>query len=284
MLAPGNYVQWKSRIKRYIDTKHNNKLILYCLQNPPYTFKWAERTILIKEGSSKTTIEGIDNDIYSIFDACPNTCEMWKVIERDSETLESYYSRFYKMINKLARNKCDVTSHQVNVQFLLQLQLEWQRFVTLVKQSQELKTVSYHKLYDILKQHQNEVNKIRAERLAYLTARETQTICVKVDRLWKQNVYGKPLGIKNMECILIDKENIKEKQNTRIIEKKSIQNGYFGTRLFINSGLPEIKDFYHKLMLENAETKTTSMISLSKGTFNSTHDEFLNQALKRFVK
>ncbi|GKE04886.1 hypothetical protein Tco_1396904, partial [Tanacetum coccineum] len=36
----------------------------------------------------------------------------------------------------------------------------------LVKQSQELKTVSYYKLYDILKQHQNEVNEIRAERLA----------------------------------------------------------------------------------------------------------------------
>ncbi|GJX43957.1 reverse transcriptase domain-containing protein [Tanacetum coccineum] len=38
--------------------------------------------------------------------------------------------------------------------------------MTLVNQSQELKIVSYHKLYDILKQHQNEVNKIRAERLA----------------------------------------------------------------------------------------------------------------------
>ncbi|GKB89102.1 hypothetical protein Tco_0961374, partial [Tanacetum coccineum] len=47
-----------------------------------------------------------------------------------------------------------------------QLQPEWQRFVTLVKKSQELKTVSYRKLYDILKQHQNEVNEIRAERLA----------------------------------------------------------------------------------------------------------------------
>ncbi|GJS42024.1 zinc finger, CCHC-type containing protein [Tanacetum coccineum] len=51
-------------------------------------------------------------------------------------------------------------------EFLLQLQPEWKRFVTLVKQSQELKTVSYHKLYDILKQHQNEVNEIRTERLA----------------------------------------------------------------------------------------------------------------------
>nr|GEV89699.1 hypothetical protein [Tanacetum cinerariifolium] len=116
-------------------------------------------------------LTGIDSDIYSIVDACPNACEMWKAIKRkftsrDGESLELYYSRFYKMKNELVRNQCDVTNHQVNVQFLHQLQPEWQRFVTLVKQSQELKTVSYHKLYDILKQHHNEVNEIRAERLA----------------------------------------------------------------------------------------------------------------------
>nr|GFC63387.1 hypothetical protein [Tanacetum cinerariifolium] len=70
------------------------------------------------------------------------------------------------MMNELIRNQCKVTNHQVNVQFLLQLQPEWQRFVTLVKQSQELKTISYHKLYDILKQHQHEVNEIRAEKIA----------------------------------------------------------------------------------------------------------------------
>ncbi|GKA17055.1 hypothetical protein Tco_0696892 [Tanacetum coccineum] len=137
-------------------------------------------------------LTGIDNDIYSTVNACPNACEMWKAIERlkqgesinvqdletnlywefgkftsrDGESLESYYLRFYKMMNELVRNQCHVTNHQVNVQFLLQLQQEWQRFVTLIKHSQELKTVSYHKLYDILKQHQNEVNEIRAERLA----------------------------------------------------------------------------------------------------------------------
>ncbi|GJV88870.1 hypothetical protein Tco_1532808 [Tanacetum coccineum] len=221
MLAPGNYVQWKSRIKRYIDTKPNSELIHYSLQNPPYIYQWAEKTVPVAEGSSETTTErymenyknvsqdirdqmnaeaeavqiiltGIDNDIYSTVDACPNACEMWKAIERlkqgesinvqdletnlywefgkftsrDGESLESYYSRFYKMMNELVRNQCNVTNHQVNVQFLLQLQPEWQRFVTLVKQSQELKTVSYHKLYDILKQHQNEVNEIRTERLA----------------------------------------------------------------------------------------------------------------------
>ncbi|GJW48473.1 uncharacterized mitochondrial protein-like protein [Tanacetum coccineum] len=153
MLAPGNYVQWKSRIKRYIDTKPNNELIHYCLQNPPYKFKWTEKTILVAEGSSETTTEGymenyknvsqdirnqldaeaeavqiiltgIDNDIYSTVDACPNACEMWKEIERlkqgesinvqdletnlywefgkftsrDGESLKSYYLRAHKVV------------------------------------------------------------------------------------------------------------------------------------------------------------------------------------------
>nr|GFC08684.1 hypothetical protein [Tanacetum cinerariifolium] len=43
MLAPGNYVQWKSRIKRYIDTKPNHELIHYCLKNPSYKFTWADK-------------------------------------------------------------------------------------------------------------------------------------------------------------------------------------------------------------------------------------------------
>ncbi|GJX26157.1 retrovirus-related pol polyprotein from transposon TNT 1-94 [Tanacetum coccineum] len=80
-------------------------------------------------------LTGIDNDIYSIVDAYLETNLYWefgKFTSRDGESLESYYSRF----------------------------------VTLVKQSQKLKIVSYHKLYDILKQHQNEVNEIRAERLS----------------------------------------------------------------------------------------------------------------------
>nr|GEW11297.1 hypothetical protein [Tanacetum cinerariifolium] len=157
MLAPGNYVQWNSRIKRYINTKPNHEHIHYCLENPPYELGWKVKKVSDADGNLTTTTErvfetyknvtqdirdqlnakaeavqiiftGIDNDIYSTVDACPNACKMWKAIER--------------------------------------LKQEWQRFVTFVKQSQELKTVSYHKLYDILKQHQHEVNKIRAKKIA----------------------------------------------------------------------------------------------------------------------
>ncbi|GJX10099.1 hypothetical protein Tco_0199958 [Tanacetum coccineum] len=112
MLAPHNYVQWKSRIKRYIDTKHNNELIHYCLQNPPYKFKWTEKTVPVLEGSSETTTE--------------------------------WYMENYKNVSQ------DIQD-QLNAE---------------AEASQELKTVSYYKLYDILKQHHNKVNEIRAERLA----------------------------------------------------------------------------------------------------------------------
>nr|GEW62788.1 hypothetical protein [Tanacetum cinerariifolium] len=80
MLAPGNYVQWKSRIKRYIDTKPNHELIHYCLKNPPYKLDWQDIKVPVSEGSPITTTERIriDNDIYSTVDACPNACEMWK--------------------------------------------------------------------------------------------------------------------------------------------------------------------------------------------------------------
>nr|GEX85152.1 hypothetical protein [Tanacetum cinerariifolium] len=101
VLAPGNYVEWKSRIKRYIDTKSNHELIYHCLKNPPYKFTWADKEVPISEGSPVIRTEsymetyktvsqdirdqlnaeaevvqiiltGIDNDIYSTVDACPN--------------------------------------------------------------------------------------------------------------------------------------------------------------------------------------------------------------------
>ncbi|GKB25171.1 hypothetical protein Tco_0864572, partial [Tanacetum coccineum] len=55
-------------------------------------------------------------------------------------------------------NDLQVSPMQVNVQFLQQLQPEWSRFVTVVKQREEIDKVSYHRLFDILKQFQNEVN------------------------------------------------------------------------------------------------------------------------------
>nr|GEX16635.1 hypothetical protein [Tanacetum cinerariifolium] len=45
------------RIKRYIDTKPNHKLIDYCLKNPLYKYTWADKAVPVFEGSSETTTE-----------------------------------------------------------------------------------------------------------------------------------------------------------------------------------------------------------------------------------
>nr|GEW13864.1 hypothetical protein [Tanacetum cinerariifolium] len=94
MLAPGNYVQWKSRIKRYIDTKPNHELIHYCLKNPPYELGWIDKEIPIFEGSPITRSErsqqaatrnrgkAIVNSLQSIYDQEPS------MVAEDDETLK----------------------------------------------------------------------------------------------------------------------------------------------------------------------------------------------------
>ncbi|GJZ17559.1 hypothetical protein Tco_0553682 [Tanacetum coccineum] len=121
MLAPGNYVQWKSKYQRYIDTKLDSELINIVSINPP-----------------------LHITISTPVDACPNACEMWKAIERlkqgdsimfDLETqftMGVWKNSHYRMVNHLNRilpvlqlmksivlNQCHVTNHKVNVQFLL---------------------------------------------------------------------------------------------------------------------------------------------------------------------
>nr|GFB98276.1 hypothetical protein [Tanacetum cinerariifolium] len=119
------------------NTLHNAIMEAGSKDRPPMLAPAIER---LKQGES-INVQDLETNFF---------WEFGKFTSLDGESLESYYSRFYKMMNELTRNQCKVTNHQVNVQFLLQLQPEWQRFVTLVKQSQELKNVSYHKLYDIL--------------------------------------------------------------------------------------------------------------------------------------
>nr|GEV41262.1 hypothetical protein [Tanacetum cinerariifolium] len=70
--------------------------------------------------------------------------EFGKFTSHYGETIESYYTRFYKLMNEMIRNNLNVTTMQQH----------------------KLDEVSYHKLFDILKQYQNEVNELRAEKLA----------------------------------------------------------------------------------------------------------------------
>ncbi|GJU73376.1 retrovirus-related pol polyprotein from transposon TNT 1-94 [Tanacetum coccineum] len=197
MLGPGRYSQWRSRFLRYIDTKPNGEGLRKSILSGPYV----PSTVLVQavaatEGNpaiqQHTTIEtvlnmtpenkehflsekeaifllltGIGDDIYSTVDACKTANEMWIAIERlqqgESLNVQDVKTNLFWEFGK---NNLQVTTMQVNVQFLQQLQPEWSRFVTVVKQSKEIDTISYHTLFDILKQYQNEVNCIVLSRIA----------------------------------------------------------------------------------------------------------------------
>nr|GEX55409.1 hypothetical protein [Tanacetum cinerariifolium] len=158
MLAIGRYPQWRSRFLRYIDIRPNGEALRKCILSGPYK----PNTVLVHVVDATddslaipeyTTVETpmnmtqenkahfeaekeaihlilirIGDEIYSTVDACQTAQEMWEDIER--------------------------------------LQQEWSRFVTIVKQQHKLDEVSYHKLFDIMKQYKKEVNKLRAKRLA----------------------------------------------------------------------------------------------------------------------
>ncbi|GKD31338.1 hypothetical protein Tco_1242116 [Tanacetum coccineum] len=194
MLATGRYAQWQSHFLRYIDTRPNGDALRKCILEGPYQpttvtilvvpatenspavlERTSVETILTMSPENKAHYEsekeaihllltGIRDEIYSTVNAC-NTAHEIKFTSHDGESMESCYSRFYKMMNEMIRNNLTVATMQVNVQFLQQLQLEWSRFVIIVKQQHDLDTVSYHKLFDILKQYRKEVNEIRAKRI-----------------------------------------------------------------------------------------------------------------------
>nr|GEW71002.1 integrase, catalytic region, zinc finger, CCHC-type, peptidase aspartic, catalytic [Tanacetum cinerariifolium] len=138
MLAPRRYPQWRSRFLRYIDTRPNGEALRKCIlsvETPTNMSPENKAHFLAEKEAIHLILTGIGDDIYLIVDP-------------------------------IERNNLTVTTMQVNVQFLQQLQPEWSRFVTIVKQQHKMDEVSYHKLFDILKQYQNEVNELRAEKLA----------------------------------------------------------------------------------------------------------------------
>ncbi|GKB94822.1 hypothetical protein Tco_0980959 [Tanacetum coccineum] len=192
-LATGRYAQWKSRFLRYIDTRLNGDALRKFILEGPYKLtivtiptvpatddtpavpeRTAVETLLTMSPENKAHYESekeeihlllteIGDEIYSTIDACKTAHDMWIAIERLQQVI---LLQIFKKMNEMIRNNLTVATMQVNVQFLQQLQPEWSRFVTIVKQQHDLDTVSYHKLFDVLKQYQKEVNKIRAERIA----------------------------------------------------------------------------------------------------------------------
>ncbi|GJY48235.1 hypothetical protein Tco_0438191 [Tanacetum coccineum] len=181
MLATGRYAQWRSRFLRYIDTRPNGDALRKCILTGPYYFQTMSLHQLFRLKSTSNV------------DACQTAQEMWEAIER-----------FYKMMNEMIRNNLTVATMQVNVQFLQQLQPEWSRFVTIVKQQHKLDEVSYSLRLLYIDTIQKEVNELRAERngknanplhfYKKTRQRDAQTNHTSMESALKKSGLGKTVG------------------------------------------------------------------------------------------
>ncbi|GJW31284.1 hypothetical protein Tco_0051316 [Tanacetum coccineum] len=189
MLVLGRCAQWQSRFKRYVYTRPNNDALKKCILQGPYKLS---NIIIPEKEAIHLLLTRTGDEIYSIVDACKTAHDMLIAIDRlqqDGESIESYYSRFHKMMNEMVRNQLEVATMQVNVQFLQQLQPEWSRFVTIVKQTIDLDKESYHKHFDILKQYQKQVNEICVEKI---TKNSTPLALVAATQQYPDTYYQAP--------------------------------------------------------------------------------------------
>nr|GEV77395.1 RNA-directed DNA polymerase, eukaryota [Tanacetum cinerariifolium] len=145
MLAMGRFAQWRSRFLRYIDTKTNGDTLRKCILEGPYN----PTTVVVSAVEATddslaipqhTTIETILNmseenkahfhaekeaifllltgELLNIQDVKTNLFwKFGKFTSRDEESMESYYSQFYKMMKEMIRNNFQVATMQYKKEF-----------------------------------------------------------------------------------------------------------------------------------------------------------------------
>ncbi|GKD01273.1 retrovirus-related pol polyprotein from transposon TNT 1-94 [Tanacetum coccineum] len=139
----------------------------------------------------QTILLGLPEDVYAAVDSCETAKEIWERVRQmmkgsdigeqekkaklfnewekftstDGESIESYYHRFMQLMNDLKRNKHFPENIAANLKFLNNLQPEWKRHVTIVRQTKNPHEADFTQIYDFLKMNQDEVNELRTKRL-----------------------------------------------------------------------------------------------------------------------
>nr|GEY60355.1 hypothetical protein [Tanacetum cinerariifolium] len=130
----------------------------------------------------QTILLGLPEDVYALVDSCETAKKIsergrqmmkgsdigeqekkaklfneWeKFTSINEESIESYYHRFMQLMNDLKRNKHFPKNIASNLKFLNNLQPEWKRHVTIVRQTKNLHEADFTQIYDFLKINQDE--------------------------------------------------------------------------------------------------------------------------------
>ncbi|GJS68150.1 retrovirus-related pol polyprotein from transposon TNT 1-94 [Tanacetum coccineum] len=107
-------------------------------------------------------------DKESIVAGTDNRPLMWKNVDlileipylaNGNESIHDYFVRFHKLINDMKITKIQILAHQRNTKFLNNLPSYWSKYVTIVKNSQDISNVSYVNLYTHLKSYEQHAMK-----------------------------------------------------------------------------------------------------------------------------
>nr|GEZ08735.1 hypothetical protein [Tanacetum cinerariifolium] len=174
MLNKDNYVSWSSRIIRYARSRTNGKMIVDSIENGPYVRRMIatpgepDLPVSFLESCHEQTDEELteidikwmdadDQAIQTILLGLPeDVYATEKLTSTDEESIESYYHRFMLLMNDLKRNKHFPKNIASNPKFLNNLQPEWKRHVTIVRQTKNLHEANFTQIYDFLKMNQDE--------------------------------------------------------------------------------------------------------------------------------
>nr|GEU41046.1 hypothetical protein [Tanacetum cinerariifolium] len=187
MLNKDNYVSWSSRIIRYSRSRPNGKMIVDSIKNGPYVRRmiatprepdlpvpvpksFHEQTdeeltendikrMDADDQAIQTILLGLPEDVYATVDSCESAKEIWERVRKMMKGSDiGEQEKKAKLFNEW--------ESLPNVKFLNNLQPEWKRYVTIVRQTMNLHEFDFTQIYDFLKMNQDEVNELRAERLA----------------------------------------------------------------------------------------------------------------------
>nr|GEV86296.1 hypothetical protein [Tanacetum cinerariifolium] len=86
-----------------------------------------------------------------------NQYEMFRA--NGNESIHDYFFRFYKLINDMKITTIEIPVHQRNTKFVNNLPSYWGKYVTIVKNSKDISTVSYVDLYTHLKSYEQHAMK-----------------------------------------------------------------------------------------------------------------------------
>ncbi|GJX92297.1 putative ribonuclease H-like domain-containing protein [Tanacetum coccineum] len=185
MLEKGNYIPWESRSRRFLENQlEEGERMWHSIQHGPYQRPMVpnpdnhEDQILeplskMTEGDKKKYI--VDERIQSLMHGSDITAtvrhsrlmdEFDKFAAKEGESLHFVHERLTTIVNIMDRNNVRPILVVINTKFLNCLQPEWSKYVTMVRQNQFDKVISYDMLYYSLVQFKPHVLASRAKKAA----------------------------------------------------------------------------------------------------------------------